>query len=790
MIPIKLSLAGFLSYRQPVTLDFSKFDLACISGANGAGKSSLLDAFTWVLFGQARKRDESIINTASDVAEVTLDFEYEENVYRVHRVNKRGKGASVDFLIQTGTKPDGTSEWKPLSERTMRDTDAQIVKTLRLDYETFINASFFLQGKADQFAQQRPGDRKRILGSILGLDVWETYRKQTAAERSEKEKDLDFLDGRLKDIQDELSQEKERKLHLDNLNKQLAVLSTSRENQAKALEEMKKLERSLQDRVKLLTTLADQLEGSKRSRETNTELIKAREEELITYQDQLAHASEIEAEYKALLKVRQELSEFEKLAENFREIDSRRHEPLRRLEAERARLGQEIKNLETSLAVLESNEKNIPALENQVTSIESEIQKAQKLIGERNELEEEIKTLQQQQADARAENPRLRTEMEEIKSRRNELQKTEGAECPICGQPLSESDRNALLSTLFDEGTAKGDRFRANEVLLTEIDARMAEKEGQLAQLKKADEVLRNATRQSDQVKNQLDQIKTQRETWDKQNATHLSDLRSDLASESFLPDMRQQLAGINAELKTLGYDSAAHEALRQLDVSKRDSEAAFNALGNARAALVPLEREIAGLRTQLKKQNADIESLQKSHDESAVQIAAEQAQLPDIHTAENELQTAREEENRLIMAVGAARQNVEVLESQRQRQKELNEEREELSRLIEQYKLLERSFGKDGVPALLIEQALPEIEEHANQTLSRLSNNSMSIHFPTQRDYKDAHREDKKETLDILISDGSGQRDYEMFSGGEAFKINFAIRLALSRILSQRAGA
>ena len=65
-----------------------------------------------------------------------------------------------------------------------------------------------------------------------------------------------------------------------------------------------------------------------------------------------------------------------------------------------------------------------------------------------------------------------------------------------------------------------------------------------------------------------------------------------------------------------------------------------------------------------------------------------------------------------------------------------------------------------------------------------------MSVSFSTQKDYKDKNREDKKETLDILISDAAGKREYEMFSGGEAFRINFAIRMALSRVLAQRAGA
>src|SRR5512139_2681663 len=99
MIPLHLSLTGFLSYRDPVDLDFTSFDLACIAGPNGAGKSSLLDAITWALFGQARKRDDSLINAQSAAAEVSLIFTYEGNTYRVQRVKPRDRTALLEFHI-------------------------------------------------------------------------------------------------------------------------------------------------------------------------------------------------------------------------------------------------------------------------------------------------------------------------------------------------------------------------------------------------------------------------------------------------------------------------------------------------------------------------------------------------------------------------------------------------------------------------------------------------------------------------------------------------------------------
>ena len=169
MIPRKLRISGFLSYQDPVELDFSNLDLACISGANGAGKSSLLDAITWVLFGQSRTRDDEALINASPVsknAEVVFDFVYETNTFRVQRSKGRKKNTVLEFFVLT---PEGI--WRTLTEKNVRETENRLRQTLRLDFDTFVNASFFLQGRADQFAQQNPSNRKKVLSSVLGLEI-------------------------------------------------------------------------------------------------------------------------------------------------------------------------------------------------------------------------------------------------------------------------------------------------------------------------------------------------------------------------------------------------------------------------------------------------------------------------------------------------------------------------------------------------------------------------------------------------------------------------------------------
>ncbi|HEC36267.1 MAG TPA: hypothetical protein ENI39_07020, partial [Anaerolineae bacterium] len=70
MIPCRLSLTNFMCYRQ-ATVDFSGIHVACLAGENGAGKSALLDAITWALWGKSRaKRDDELIRLGEDEMEV------------------------------------------------------------------------------------------------------------------------------------------------------------------------------------------------------------------------------------------------------------------------------------------------------------------------------------------------------------------------------------------------------------------------------------------------------------------------------------------------------------------------------------------------------------------------------------------------------------------------------------------------------------------------------------------------------------------------------------------------
>jgi exonuclease SbcC len=785
MIPLHLTLSGFLSYRDLVEIDFTTFDLACISGSNGAGKSSLLDAITWVLFGQARKRDDSLINLQSNTAEVSLVFSYEGSKYKVQRTRSRGKTGSLEFLIA-----QDSGVWKPLTERTQADTQTRIEQTLRLNYDTFVNASFFLQGKADLFTTETSSRRKQILGSILGLDIWEVYRLRAAESRKQFDAEIDRLDGRAAEINAELSEESVRQERLTVLQADLKRLSIARQVQEGALDNLRRLAATLTEQRKLIESLQRQADAARRLLNEIETRRNSRRSERQSYTGLLARAAQIETAHQTWQQHRLELAHLDEIAGQFREFENRRTAPLLEIESERVRLLQEQQFLLNQQTVFIEQQATLPALEAEITTSLSALTAVEAQLKQRETLQDELGQARQRQADARAENPRLKAEMEDLKERIDQLAKAEGALCPLCGQPLEPADRQRLIADLTQQGKEMGDRYRQNLGLLKETDQWVQSLETQIMALADAEANRLNQTEVLTRQKSRLENLQAGWNQWDSQGAPRLAEVQSTLAKEAFTLEAHMHLAEIDAELKTLGYDAAAHDLTRRRVAEGQIAEKELRSLEIARAALTPLERELGELESQVLRQADLVAEQEREYQTSSAAWQAAQVGAPDLDKVESELLILQEQENRLRSEVGAAQQKVLVLDDLRLRRQELKSRRETFAQQVARFRQLDRAFGKDGVPALLIEQALPQIEAKANDLLERLSGGGMSVRFQTQSAYKDKRREDLKETLDILISDSAGSRDYELYSGGEAFRVNFAIRLALSEVLAQRAGA
>ncbi|MFQ5578478.1 MAG: AAA family ATPase [Anaerolineae bacterium] len=165
MIPVKLRLQNFMAYKTPETLDFTDLHVACLAGDNGAGKSTLLDAMTWALWGRARTRqDDDLIHLGQTDMDVEFTFCLAQETYRVLRRRSSAKRGKSELHFHSYA-PDAGG-WRTLTEGSIRQTQAKINRLLRLDYDTFINSAFLLQGRADEFTTKKPAERKQILGHV------------------------------------------------------------------------------------------------------------------------------------------------------------------------------------------------------------------------------------------------------------------------------------------------------------------------------------------------------------------------------------------------------------------------------------------------------------------------------------------------------------------------------------------------------------------------------------------------------------------------------------------------
>ena len=248
-----------------------------------------------------------------------------------------------------------------------------------------------------------------------------------------------------------------------------------------------------------------------------------------------------------------------------------------------------------------------------------------------------------------------------------------------------------------------------------------------------------------------------------------------------------QTLQALDADIQALGYSLEQHEQVRAEVRATGIWAERYTALQQARQTLPQVQVQLATLTQQhqaLVTAEADLQT----------QIAALETQLaqrpdpqPELDRLADQLAEGQRQREAGLARLGALQQQLiqlDHLEAQAAEQQGVLATAKGQARV---YQELAIAFGRNGLQSLLIETILPQLETETNQLLGRLSAHQLHVQFITQR----AGRSRTKliDTLDILIADAQGTRPYETYSGGEAFRVNFAIRLALARLLAQRSG-
>ena len=290
-------------------------------------------------------------------------------------------------------------------------------------------------------------------------------------------------------------------------------------------------------------------------------------------------------------------------------------------------------------------------------------------------------------------------------------------------------------------------------------------------------------------------QIKDAQQKLNKINArrpdlqTQLATVQQQLEQQKNSSEIQQQILSLDRYIAEIGYNLEQHEHVRNEMRRSQFWIARAEKLRSATVQYPQVQQRVNEIASSIAVRDRELQAV-------SAQTAAMNQQLqeyPDptarISALEQQISRRRQQLDQHLGSLGRLQQqqqNLETLQVQLVAQKEQMQVAKRQQRV---YQELGQAFGKNGIQALMIENVLPQLEAETNQILARLSANQLHVQFITQRAAASKKATKLIDTLDILIADARGTRAYETYSGGEAFRINFAIRLALARLLSQRAG-
>ena len=611
MVPTKLTLSNFMCYRAdgaadgPPTLDFAGLHVVCLSGENGAGKSALLDAITWALWGQARTSDDELIAQGQGEMSVELEFQLGDQIYRIIRRRQRGgtgkRGGTTAGKSQLDLQARSEAGWRPMGEISVRETQATLDKLLRMSYRTFINAAFLLQGHADEFTNSTPGQRKDVLAEILDLEEYEALAEK-AKERAKGFTDqLKGLRGKIeqlelsaKDLPVWANSVQEAQAQAERMGAQVALAE-----QALAAAEVRL--RELQAKADLRKAVLRELERLRKeqaARETEIATLRGR---IVAAEGLVSRRAVIAQGVADLDTARKALEQLDTLRDQHDKLSSRQAELRQQFSEARGELRSQLGTLEQRCAQLEKLAARREAVVVEIRTLGEQLVALGPLAIERETRAEE-RTALDLRSDELTNLQRRHDRLEsQIKLRHDQL--------------VQQRDEQQRTLRGLDKQLADEVRWRQELATARAAAAQLAGDEAQLAALR-------------DQEQREVDALSHQRA-----EGTRLKTAADKLkANQKLLADAGGACPVCRSELGETGvahvqahYETELTELRAAYSEAKRQADAGELQLKQARATATDLERQIANLRRSAAQADALERQLRQAETWQAERVTLQQ---------------------------------------------------------------------------------------------------------------------------------------------------------------------
>ncbi len=728
-------------------------------GNNGTGKSSVIDAITYALFGMhTRESDKDLVRRGSSSAMASVTIDVGGNKYRVERrLDSTGRLISAilrevqprDALIVAGER---RQMGESVSER--------VSKILGLDYERLRVAAIIQQGELDSLLRYRPAEFKELIDSIIGIErLDEAYKNMKDAIELFRERlrnecmgkyddrnyqqlvaDIESTNARLEETKRRASEagagaEAARK-ELEKLKGELERLVPMREARMKADEIKRSLEGYVAKRLKEMSQRAEELERKARTARRYIALASGLEDAKAKLE---ATENEAEKARESIEALAAEASEYRNLSERLKSIE---HE-------------------------LNSYIKAKEDLERTILEYETEVEKLRAIPPPQvhGDVEDELQRLRKMKDEALEQRGSLRRKIDDY-----ELI-AESGRCPTCG-----SDAKAIniyekinttrlqLSKLEDEIKAYDDKIKRLEAVVAEVHKH----EETIKRLELLEKSIADYRAKVEQAGRRIEELKTEMAEKSKR-AEQIKD------APNKLNRAREEFARIAQNIKELQKNveemKFAWSWLKDNAITSEDD-------------IKKLEAEMSGLLEAVKHASSPRSVNDLAIDEYAQALIKQLAEQEERSKGYSE-----EEYNRVQSALDKAKETLDRFETSRTHYeteaaeleaelKSLNEARakvEEAARYINELeRIREDVFNRDGAVATSFRSwAIREISLYASEHIRRFGIGITEVKL-----------EESRRSASIRCFTGNGEVPVESLSGGEKVAVALALRFGMARLM------
>ena len=799
--PIEIAVKNYRNYEEE-TFSFEDISFCTINGQNGAGKSSLfMDAIIDCLYEEPRegvimddnKKPSWLRNDESARSgSIMFTFRIGEKKYRITRTRAR----SGRITLNISQFIDGA--WEDCSKERANDTQTEILNILGMDSFTFKSCALIMQDQYGLFLQAKPEERVEVLGTLLGLGVYQIMErfasdkaKVNGAKSRELKQEITIHNATINEFG---KPDKE----LEVCKKELAELEIRLQGKVSERDQKKLIlgnqQAAAERRAKALTAVTT-LQNKKIATEQNRATQQAIADSCSVI---LAGKAEIEAkvaERNALLQKELELAGQSAL------YTSKKNEAenlARQVEIEQSCIQQykmKLSQKENELALAQPTEQD--------ALVRQKAEEYTKKKAELDELQEKAVAYQKAKTEHSAavfHHDETTRRFDAEKQAADEKKKVLEKKIAILNESGCVDIDNAHCKFLQDAIEAK-EQLVTHEVLYLDIATR---RECEIAKTKQVvDEkynemqavefdmttltLLQSECAALSPYVSQLEVI-NQRQSHIALIEADLKHLQSNIAeAEKRLADVK--LKGTQAETERDLYAIAFEEHMKvvssiasldvwvekekQLPVAEERNSTARNRILELTAELLSMDTEIAERQAE-----ADKEILAMSGIEEI------QAIVNGLETEVNAINSMVREKQ---MCVGALQQKAEQIAKIEQEIAVLQEKQVEFAKETTDYDMLKAAFSQSGVPHQIIRSIIPQLTTTANTILGQMTGGKMGVKFRLERMQKNGK---EKVSLDIFIEEyGKASLPYLSKSGGEKVKSSLSVILALAEIKSSSAG-